>query len=134
MVYSGSLVLLYIKASEWLLVGGMRNTKLALSNQLIDSNNILNNSWRELQTSSGLKHISISAVGIFTDNQAHKIMRQYAFTAEFGEYKLCFPNGDNLIGKFQINHYERLGNFAEEECYNINLESAGEINYSNLQI
>ena len=130
MVFSGSLVFLYLKIdNNWEIIGGMRNTSLSLNTQLIDSSNVSSSAWRKLQNASGLKHINIAAVGIFTDTKSHKMLRKMAFSSEAGEYKLSFPNGDNLIGHFQISHYERLGNVAEEECYQISFASSGEVNY-----
>ena len=56
-------------------------------------------------------------------------LRQHAFTNRGANFCICFGNGDTLIGIFMISSYERLGNYGEEEGYNLTLESAGEVEY-----
>jgi predicted secreted protein len=128
MIYSGSLVLLCLKlADKWQTIGGMRNLKMAVNSQLIDSSNNSSVAWRELLDESGLRHVSIAGAGAFTDSDGERYIQELVFAGKLGEYKFKFANGSSLTGKFQISHYERLGDMNEEENYLINLESSGEI-------
>ncbi|MCT4635172.1 MAG: phage tail protein [Rickettsiales bacterium] len=128
MIYSGSLVLLSLKqADQWQAVGGMRNLKMVVNSQLIDSSNNNSIAWRELLNEAGLRYVSISGSGAFTDSAGEIYLQELVFTGKLAKYKFKFANGSSLIGKFIISHYERLGEVNEEENYVINLESSGEV-------
>lgn len=128
MIYSGSLILLSLKlADKWQTVGGMRNLKMVVNSQLIDSSNNSSVAWRELLDESGLRHVSITGSGAFTDSDGEKHLQELVFAGKIAEYRFKFANGSSLLGKFQISHYERLGEINEEENYVINLESSGKI-------
>lgn len=132
MIYSGSLVLLSLKlAEQWQTVGGMRNLKMVVNSQLIDSSNNNSIAWRELLNEAGLRYVTISGSGAFTDSAGEKNLQELVFLGKLAEYKFKFANGSSLIGKFIINHYERIGEVNEEESYTINLESSGEILFKN---
>ena len=127
-MYNGALMLLQLKINKgWQVIGGLRTTKLEISNQLIDSSNVSSGAWRELSGSNGLKHMNISASGMFTDSESEKTICKLAFTGELAEYKLSFANKDSLQGKFQVMHYDRFGEVDEEESYSITIASSGKI-------
>jgi predicted secreted protein len=129
-IYSGSLVLVYLNHElDWKLIGGMRTTSFSLNSELIDSSNIANDSWRELFNGGGLKSISISISGAFSDNEAERKIRKLAFLGELEKYKISFSNGETLVGKFQISYYQRIGDFNDEELYALKLESSGRIDF-----
>jgi predicted secreted protein len=130
MIYDGSLLLLYLKIKDrYAIIGGMRTIKFILNNQLIDSSNISSGIWRELANGGGFKHIDITLIGDFTDNEAEQNIRALAFSGELAEYQLSFANDETLTGKFQITYYERIGEVSEIEQYAIGFASSGEIRY-----
>jgi TP901-1 family phage major tail protein len=131
---NGSLVLLKIgrglSPEQYITIGGMRTTKFLLNNQIIDSSHKESGKWRQLLFDAGISSVTIAGSGIFTDAQSEIILRQHAFANKPANFLLCFGNGDILTGIFIISSYERIGNYAEEEGYNLTLESAGEILYT----
>jgi len=130
--YSGSLVLLKIKAEEnvdYEVVGGMRTTRFLLNNQIIDVTNKESGKWRQLLDNAGTSSISITGSGIFTDKDSEKLLRALAFNNQKASFMLTFGNGDKMVGDFIISTYERTGNVSEEETYNISLESASKVEY-----
>ncbi len=131
MTYSGSLMLLKVAADSenYIIVGGMRTTKFILNNQSIDTTNKESGRWRELLGNAGISSINISGSGIFTNQKSETIVRNLAFSNNIAKFQITFGNGDTLEGPFMISTYERTGNVAEEETYNLTLESAGKINY-----
>ena len=130
---NGSLVLLKIGygvcPEQYVTIGGMRTTRFLLNNQLIDSSHQESGKWRHLLIGAGISAVSISGAGVFTDAGSETMLRQHAFTNRGANFCICFGNGDTLIGIFMISSYERLGNYGEEEGYNLTLESAGEVEY-----
>jgi len=131
--YSGSLVLLQIanplKIAEFTTIGGMRTTKFVLNNQIVDISTKDSGRWRQLLGGVGVVSVVVAGSGIFTDQNSERIMRKVAFEGSAASFKLIFGNGDALKGRFVISTYERSGIIGEEETYNINLESAGNILY-----
>lgn len=126
MIYSGALVILHLKLQDkWQIIGGMRNVRLLVNTQLIDSSGHSSNGWRELLPEAGLRQVNISGSGAFTNSEAERNIQELALTGKFGEYKITFGNGGSLSGKFQISHYERLSEMTSEEGYVISLESSG---------
>lgn len=126
MIYDGSLVMLHLKMhGKWQALGGMRTTKLEINNQLIDASNYSNGPWREVLSEAGGRYVSISGSGAFTDAEMN--LEFLAMGNKIAEYKLSFANGSDLIGKFQISHYEHIGKIGMEENYILSLESSGRI-------
>lgn len=129
----GSLVLLKIgrdtQPERYTTIGGMRTTRFLLNNQLIDASHKESGRWRQLLLGAGISNISISGSGVFTSNESEAQLQQYAFANKPANFCICFGNGDILFGLFVISTYERMGNYGEEEGYNLALESAGEIKY-----
>lgn len=128
---NGSLVLLKIRqaSDKYMTIGGMRTTRFLLNNQLIDSSHKESGKWRQLLVGAGISNVSISGSGIFTSSHSEALIYQYAFANQAADFYICFGNGDILSGLFMISSYERMGNYGEEEAYNLSLESAGEVRY-----
>lgn len=127
-MYSGSQVLLYLKTQDkWHIVGGMRNTKLILNSQLINVGINGESPWKELLPEAGLRQLTIIGSGAFSNSSAENDIQKLAFSGKIAEYKLIFPAGNSVGGKFQINNYQRIANMDEEERYTISLVSSGQI-------
>jgi predicted secreted protein len=128
MIYSGSLVTLHVKLQDqWLVVGGMRLTKLVMNSQLVDASNSSSGGWRELMDEAGVNKVNIIGAGAFSNSKAEQYIQKLAFAGKLAEYKLNFANGSELLGLFKISHYERLGEMNEMENYVISLESSAKI-------
>jgi len=129
---SGSLLLLKIQNDEmnFTTIGGMRSNKFSLNNNVIDTSNKSSGKWRQILGEAGMSSASITGAGVFTDSDAERLIREIAFNGTIKTYQLCFGNGNILEGKFFITHYERTGNYAEEETYAISLESSGKLKYT----
>ena len=129
-IYKGAEMLLKIKLNnKFETIGGMKVTRLNLSNQLIDASNKDSGSWRLLIENSGLKSLSLLASGVVTNNNAEKQMAKAAFDSSINTYQLVSESGDVIEGDFYVLSYERAGNVFEEECYSIALESSGNIKF-----
>lgn len=130
----GSLLLLKVGDGEvsesFATVGGMRTTRFVLNNQLVDATHKESGAWRALLDGAGIRSITISGNGIFTDAASEETMRGLAFANSVNNYQLSFGNGDVLEGAFQITSYERAGEYDGEENYAVTLESAGEVVFS----
>lgn len=108
-------------------VGGLRTTRMVLNNQLVDTTNKDSGGWRNLLAGAGIRSITLSGSGIFTDLASEETVRGYAFANSINNYEFYFGGNDKISGAFQITSYERAGNFDGEETYAITFESAGTI-------
>lgn len=130
----GSLVLLKVGDGEssesFTTIGGLRTTQLTHNNQPVDATHKGSGAWRELLNGAGIRTVTISGNGIFTDSAAEETVRGFAMNNQIKNYQLTFGNGDALTGAFQITNYQRAGAYDGEENFAITLASAGEITFT----
>lgn len=131
----GSLVLVKIgdggtPTEAFTTVGGLRTTRMVLNNQAVDASNKDSGAWRTLLAGAGIRSMTISGNGIFTDAASEETVRGHAFANTIANYQLTFGNGDTLIAPFQIVSYERAGEYDGEETYSLTLNSAGTVTFT----
>ena len=120
-------------------VGGLRSTSMTINGEMVDitskdSNAFIssgNDKARDLLQGGGVRSITISASGVFTDSSTENIMRGFAFDGAIQSYDLVFSDGSKISGAFLITSYERAGEFNGEETYSVTLESSNTITYTN---
>ncbi len=127
----GSLVLIKVGngggPETFTTIGGLRTTRFVLNNQVVDTTNKDSGAWRSLLAGAGIRSITLSGNGVFTDTSSEELVRGYAFSNSINNYEFYFGGNDKFAGAFQITSYERSGNFDGEETYAITFESAGTI-------
>ena len=120
-------------------VGGLRSTSMTINGEAVDittkdSNAFIssgNDKARDLLQGGGVRSMSISASGVFTDSSTENLVRGFAFDGAIQNYDLVFSDGSKIAGAFLITSYERAGEFNGEETYSITLESSNTITYTN---
>ena len=120
-------------------IGGLRSTSMTINGEMVDitdkdSNDFSsssNDKARTLLQGGGVRSMSISASGVFTDSSTENIMRGFAFDGAIQNYDLVFSDGSKISGAFLITSYERAGEFNGEETYSVTLESSNTITYTN---
>jgi len=121
-------------------IGGLRSTSMTINGEMVDVTNKDSSTFsgssghdigRVLGGNMGIRSMSISASGVFTDSAGENNLRGAAFTGSIVNYDLVFGDGSDVKGAFQITSYERAGEFNGEETYSVTLESSGTITYTN---
>ena len=120
-------------------VGGLRSTSMTINGEVVDittkdSNAFItsgNDKARDLLQGGGVRSMSISASGVFTDSSTENLVRGFAFDGAIQNYDLIFSDGSKIAGAFLITSYERAGEFNGEETYSLTLESSNTITYTN---
>ena len=120
-------------------VGGLRSTSMTINGEAVDittkdSNAFIssgNDKARDLLQGGGVRSMSITASGVFTDSSTENILRGFAFDGAIQNYDLVFSDGSKISGAFLITSYERAGEFNGEETYSLTLESSNTITYTN---
>lgn len=108
-------------------VGGMRSTSFKINNEIIDATHKGSEGWRELLPEAGIRHISLSGSGIFTNSDSEKLVQGKAMTSSIDHYEIIFESGDKFTGSFQVTSLEYSGDYNGERSYNMALESSGEV-------
>ena len=120
-------------------IGGLRSTSMTINGEAVDittkdSNAFIssgNDKARDLLQGGGVRSMTLSASGVFTDSSTENILRGFAFDGAIQNYDLIFSDGSKISGAFLITSYERAGEFNGEETYSVTLESSNTITYTN---
>ena len=120
-------------------VGGLRSTSMTINGEAVDittkdSNAFItsgNDKARDLLQGGGVRSMSITASGVFTDSSTENNIRGFAFDGAIQNYDIIFSDGSKISGAFLITSYERAGEFNGEETYSLTLESSNTITYTN---
>ena len=121
-------------------IGGLRSTSMTINGEAVDVTNKDSATFtgssghdidRELGGNMGIRSMTISASGVFTDSAGENNLRGAAFTGTAVNYDLVFGDGSDVKGAFLVTSYERAGEFNGEETYSVTLESSGTVTYTN---
>ena len=120
-------------------IGGLRSTSMTINGEAVDitskdSNAFIssgNDKARDLLQGGGVRSMTLSASGVFTDSSTENILRGFAFDGAIQNYDLVFSDGSKISGAFLVTSYERAGEFNGEETYSVTLESSNTITYTN---
>ena len=103
-------------------MGGLRSTSMTINGEAVDittkdSNAFIssgNDKARDLLQGGGVRSMTISASGVFTDSSTENILRGFAFDGAIQNYDLVFSDGSKISGAFLVTSYERAGEFNGE--------------------
>ena len=120
-------------------IGGLRSTSMTINGEMVDitdkdAGDFIssgNDKARVLLQGGGVRSMSLSASGVFTDSSTENILRGFAFDGAIQNYDLVFSDGSKISGAFLITSYERAGEYNGEETYSLTLESSNTITHTN---
>jgi len=113
-------------------VGGMRSTSIRINNEMVDVTNKTSGGWREILSGAGIRHISLSGSGIFTDSASETALQAKALASSVDNYEVVFESGAKFSGAFQVTSLEYAGDYNGERTYSISLESSGMVSFANV--
>ena len=123
-----------------LVIGGLRSTSMTINGEIVDitakdsatfTGSSGHDIGRALGANMGIRSMSVSASGVFTDSAGENNLRGAAFTGGSVNYDLVFGDGSTVKGAFIITSYERAGEYNGEETFSVTLESNGTMTYTN---
>jgi TP901-1 family phage major tail protein len=74
----------------------------------------------------------ISGSGIFKDQASDVLIRQTFFAAQILRWHIVVPDFGTIAGPFQIANFEIAGRHDGEVTFDLVLESAGEITFTEI--
>jgi TP901-1 family phage major tail protein len=117
--------------SGYTTVAGLRTRRLAFNTESVDITHAESaNRWRELLDGAGIKRASVSGRGLFKDATSDALMRQAFVAGSVGSHQIVIPDFGTVQGPFQITSLEIAGEHNGEVTYDMSLESAGELTFT----
>lgn len=110
-------------------VAGMRSTSLTINSEAVEITSKDSGGWRELLSAAGIRRLSLSGSGVFTDSVAESALRAKAMAGDIGRYRIVFESGDAFLGDFLVTSLDYSGDHNGERTYTLALESSGVITY-----
>ena len=112
-------------------VAGLRTRRLAFNAETVDITHAESaNRWRELLDGAGIKRASVSGRGLFKDSTSDALMRQAFFDGSVVSHQIVIPDFGTVQGPFQITSLEIAGEHNGEVTYDMSLEFAGELTFT----
>ena len=111
-------------------LGMFRTNSLVINGEAVDITDKDSSGWRTLLTGGGIKSMTVSGSGVFTDTAAEETVRSQMFAQTLNNYQVRSGSTEIFQGAFQITSYERSGDHNAEEQISITLESSGAITFT----
>ena len=111
-------------------IAGMRSTRLSINSELVDITNKDSGGWRELLSDGGIRKVSISGAGVFTNSQAEVDLQAKTLAGAVANYRIVFESGDMFSGAFLVSALDYAGEHNGERSYTLSLESSGPVTFT----
>jgi len=111
-------------------IAGMRSTRLSINSELVDVTNKDSGGWRELLSDGGIRRVSISGAGVFTNSQAEVDLQAKTLAGAVANYRIVFESGDMFAGAFLVSALDYAGEHNGERSYTLSLESSGPVTFT----
>lgn len=108
-------------------VAGMRTTQLSVNGEAVVVTHKDSGGWRQLLSGAGVRHVSVSAAGVFTGSAAEARVKANALAGTLDDYRLAFEGGETMTGKFLVTRLDYAGDYNGERSYTMALESSGAV-------
>ncbi len=108
-------------------VAGLRTTQLSINGEAVAITSKDSGGWRELLSGAGVRHVSVSAAGIFTGSVAETRIKASALGGTIDDYRLSFESGETMTGRFLVTRLDYAGDVGGERSYTLALESSGAV-------
>lgn len=114
-------------------IAGLRANTLRFNSQSVDvTDSQSSGRWRELLENAGLKSAVITGAGIFKDKPSDGFIRGQFFSGLISNWQVVVPDFGNIEGLFQIVSLEYSGRHDSELGFDLELQSAGQLNFQAL--
>ena len=102
-----------------------RTTTLSMNNQTVDATAKDTNGWQEFISDCGIKSMTMSLAGIYTNQSYEVTMLQDFMSGVSKEFTIIDGYGNTMVGFFIISDYEQSGEFNDAQLFTATLQSSG---------
>lgn len=114
-------------------VAGLRARQIAFNAEAVDVTHAESSGrWRELLAGAGIRRAAISGAGIFRDEASHAAVRQIFFDGSIRPWQIVIPDFGRVQGLFQLSSLEYRGEHAAEVTFELSLDSAGALTFTEI--
>lgn len=119
------LVKINTTGSTFVAMAGLRTKSVQMNAEQVDvTNSDSASKYRELLAGAGIKSLSVSGSGVFTDDTTHETARAAWAAGTLKDFQIVIPGWGTWEGAFQITQLAVAGEHNGEVTYDITLESA----------
>lgn len=114
-------------------VGGLRSSTFSYSTDAIDVSNHGSNQWKNIKSGAGMRAVSVSGSGVYTDSANYRLMEADALALSL--VYLAFIDidaGRVYSGAYKINSLEASGEYDGEANFSISADSSGTVSIAQL--
>lgn len=112
-------------------VAGLRARRIAFNATSVDVTDAESaGQWRELLAGAGTRAAAVSGSGIFRDGASDAAVRGIFFDGLIRDWRIVLPDFGVVEGPFQITGLDYAGEHNGEMTYEIALESAGALGFT----
>jgi len=117
--------------ASFVTLAGIRSNEIELNSRAVDSTSAESaGGWRELIAGAGIKSARVRGRGVFKDSESDRRMREVFFSGEATGWQLVVPGLGTLEAPMQITELRWGGEHDGEATFSIELQSAGQIVFS----
>lgn len=114
-------------------IAGLRARQMTLNANVVDiTDQESSGRWRELLSGAGIRHATLTGAGIFRDVASDTALRQIFFDSAIRNFQLVIPSFGILQGPFLVAALVYKAEYAASVEFDLTLESAGALTFSNL--
>ena len=118
---------------SFITVAGLRTKQLTFNTQTVDITDSESvDRWRELLGGAGVRTAGLNGTGIFKDAHSDIQLKEIFFNGDIRNWQLIIPDFGILEGFFQIASLEYSGSHDAEITFEVTLESAGPLIFSEI--
>lgn len=111
-------------------IAGLRSNSIAINNELVDITNKDDSGWRKGLEQGGVKSVTLSGSGVFTDSTTEGLIRTAMLNGTHELLKIKDEDNDEFQGTFQVTSLEYAGEYNGEITYSMTFESVDEVTYT----
>lgn len=108
-------------------IANLRTKSVAINNEMVDVTDDDSSGWRELLGEPGQKEVNISIDGVFSSDA---LMQKALSSGVLEDLTLEYPDGGTLSGSFALASYSQENPYNEAGTFDGELQSSGEITYT----
>lgn len=109
-------------------LGGLRTKSFAFASDAIENSNHGTNQWRQVVDDAGMRQLSLSGDGVYTNESTFEALEEAAFENTLTCLAIVdVRSGKVYIGCFKITALEASGAFDGEATYTMSAVSSGEV-------
>lgn len=111
-------------AGTFTTMGGLRVSNFSINAEAIDATNQGSNQWKELLSGAGIRSLTLSGNGLFSNAANEQLARTRAIAQTLNNYQIS--DGINTYtAQFKITKLDRSGDYKGDQNWSMTFASSG---------